>query len=209
MEFLEELADVSKDEKYAVAARKGMSHLKKTFETFNWEGQFEDVEVQRIPYHNLTLHTAISMFFYLCRDISSVSKERIAEAREVMRFAEDQFIVWEQAGWAGSDNVWHERTKEELQIKKWDWFRAYHVPCGLEQYRCYVPIDTAATKIVRFFLLMYKLEKKPLDLAKARALCDSLTRLQEESGRIPTWAQRETVTSDHQQDWFNCSGIKG
>ena len=51
---------------------------------------------------------------------------------------------------------------------------------------------------------MYKLEKKPLDLAKARALCDSLTRLQEDNGRIPTWAQHESASSDHQQDWFNC-----
>ena len=204
MEFLEELADVSKDEKYAVAARKGMSHLKKTFETFNWEGQFEDVEVQRTPYHNLTLHSAISMFQYLCRDTSSVSKERTAQAREVMRYAEDQFIIWEQAGWAGSPNVYKWRTKEELQKKEWNWFRAYHVPCGLEQYRCYVPIDTASAKIARFFLLMYKLEKKPLDLAKARALGDSLTRLQEDSGRIPTWAEHESSQNEHHKDWINC-----
>ena len=203
MEFLEELTEVTGKKKYQQAAAKGLPHLERTFESFDWEGQFEDVEAQKIPYNNLTLHSAASMFLYLCRN-TPVSKERIEQAREVMRFAEDQFIVWEQAGWAGSDNVWHERTKDELQIKTWNWFRAYHVPCGLEQYRCYVPIDSSATKIARFFLLMYKLEKKPLDLAKARALCDSITRLQEPSGRIPTWAQREVVTSDHNQDWFNC-----
>ena len=202
MEFLEELAEVSKDEKYAAAARKGISHLQRTYETFDWEGQFEDVEVQRIPYQNLTLHSAVSAFLYFCRNTSSVSKERIAEAREVMRFAEDQFIVWEQAGWAGSNNVWRWRTKEDLQKKEWNWFRAYHVPCGLEQYRCYVPIDTASAKIARFFLLMYKLEKKPLDLAKARALGDSLIRLQEDNGRIPTWAHHEKTPVE--DDWFNC-----
>ena len=202
MEFLEELAEAAKNEKYLLAAQKGMPHLRKTFAAFDWEGQFEDVEVQRIPYQNLTLHSAVSMFLYLCRDASSVSKKRIAEAREVMRFAEDQFIVWEQAGWAGSSNVSKWRTKEELRKKDWGWFRAYHVPCGLEQYRCYVPIDTASAKIARFFLLMYKLEKNPLDLAKARALGDSLIRLQEDSGRIPTWAHREKTPVE--DDWINC-----
>lgn len=203
MEFLEELTEVTGKKKYKQAAAKGLPHLQKTFESFDWEGQFEDVEAQKIPYQNLTVHSAVSMFLYLCRN-TPVSKECLAQAREVMRFAEDQFIIWEQAGWAGSDNVWRLRTKEELQIKTWNWFRAYHVPCGLEQYCCYVPIDSASAKVVRLFLLMYKLEKKPLDLAKARALCDSLIRLQEPSGRIPTWAQHETDIPSYQQDWFNC-----
>ena len=51
---------------------------------------------------------------------------------------------------------------------------------------------------------MYKLEKKPLDLAKARALGNSLTRLQEDSRRIPTWAQHEAPGTGHQSDWINC-----
>ena len=76
------------------------------------------------------------------------------------------------------------------------------MPCGLEQYKCYVPIDTAAAKIARFFLLMHKLENKPLDLAKARALGDSLTRLQEDNGRIPTWAEHEGAGTGHQSDWI-------
>lgn len=51
---------------------------------------------------------------------------------------------------------------------------------------------------------MYKLEKKPLDLAKARALGDSLTRLQNDSGRIPTWAEHEASQNEHNNDWINC-----
>ena len=203
MDFLEQLSDATGNSRYRAAAQKGMSHLQRTLESFNWEGQFEDIEAQVIPYHNLTLHSAVSMFLYLCRG-SCVSPERLRQAREVLRFAEDQFIVWEQAGWAGSSTTNKWRTKEELQIKKWNWFRAYHVPCGLEQYRCYVPVDSASAKIARFFLLMYKLEKNPVDLAKARALCDSLTRLQEKNGRIPTWAQNERNTANTNLDWFNC-----
>ena len=203
MDFLEQLSDATGNSRYRAAAQKGMSHLQRTLESFNWEGQFEDIEAQVISYHNLTLHSAVSMFLYLCRS-SCVSPERLRQAREVLRFAEDQFIVWEQAGWAGSSSTNKWRTKEELQIKKWNWFRAYHVPCGLEQYRCYVPVDSASAKIARFFLLMYKLEKNPVDLAKARALCDSLTRLQEKNGRIPTWAQNERNTANTNLDWFNC-----
>ena len=200
MEFLEKLSEVTKDQKYQLAAKKGMPFLQKMIQSFNWEGQFEDVEAQHIPYLNMTFHNATSLYLYLCRK-GTASKKMIREVREILRYSEDQFVIWEQPGWAGSSNVWRWRTKEELQTKKWGWFRYYHVPCTLEQYRCYVPIDSASAKMIRFYLLMYKLEKNPLDLAKARALGDSLTRLQENNGRIPTWADCDRPVKD---DWINC-----
>lgn len=205
MSFLEELADVTKEKKYALAAKKGMPHLRKIYETFNWEGQFEDVEAQKKPYLNMTFHNATAMYLYLCKK-GKVSQKTIQEAREIQRYSEDQFVIWEQPGWAGSDNVWNWRTKKELQTEKWGWFRYYHVPCVLEQYRCYVPIDSASAKMISFYLLMYKLEKNPLDLAKARALGDSLTRLQENNGRIPTWAHRDCPVNGGGTggDWINC-----
>lgn len=200
MEFLEKLSEITGDRKYMRAAEKGIPHLRKMIRSFNWEGQFEDVEAQHTPYLNMTFHNAASLCLYLCRK-GPVSKKMIREVREILRYSEDQFVIWEQPGWAGSSNVWNWRTKEELRIKKWGWFRHYHVPCTLEQYRCYVPIDSASAKMIRLYLLMYKLEKNPLDLAKAYALGDSLTRLQESSGRIPTWADCDRPVKD---DWINC-----
>lgn len=203
MEFLEQLSDVTGQTQYRQAAERGLQHLQDVFATFNWEGQFEDVEAQAKAYHNLTLHSAASMFLYLCGK-PSASPELIAQAREVLRFAEDQFVIWEQPGWAGTDHWYQPRTKEELQTRNWGWLNEYRVPCALEQYLCYVPVDSATAKMARFFLMMYKLEKNPLDLAKARALCDSLTRWQNDNGRIPTWGHSEKFSSDPDKDWFNC-----
>ena len=200
MQFLDRLSAVTGQKKYTLAARKCLPVLRKVAETFNWEGQFEDVEAQHKTYLNMTFHNATSLYLYLCRRDPS-DKKLIREAREIQRYSEDQFIIWEQPGWAGSSNVWTWRTEKDLQTRDWGWFRRYHVPCTLEQYRCYVPIDSASAKMIRYYLLMYDLEKNPLDLAKARALGDSLTRLQEKSGRIPTWADCDRpVTSD----WINC-----
>lgn len=200
MGFLERLSEISKRKKYSLAAKKGIPWMRQMFDTFNWEGQFEDVEAQQRNYCNMTFHNATGMYQYLCRK-TKVTRELIREAREIQRYSEDQFIIWEQPGWAGSSSVWDWRTKEELQAKKWGWLRFYQVPCTLEQYRCYVPVDASSATMIRYYLMMYDLEKNPLDLAKARALGDSLTRLQESSGRIPTWSDHYASTND---DWINC-----
>lgn len=200
MSFLEKLANVTQQTKYRNAAQNGMPYLRRMMDSFDWEGQFEDVEAQQVSFSNMTFHNATAMYLYLCKG-NNVSDELIREAREIQRYSEDQFIVWEQPGWAGSFNEWNWRTKEELQTRAWGWFKSYHVPSTYEQYRCYVPIDGASCKMIRYFLMMYDLEKNPLDLAKARALGDSLTRLQEPNGRIPTWADRDRPVSE---DWINC-----
>ena len=46
------------------------------------------------------------------------------------------------------------------------------------------------------------MEKDPLYLAKARALCDQLTRVQHENGQIPThWMHTQNAEDNF---WFNC-----
>ena len=71
----------------------------------------------------------------------------------------------------------------------------------LEQYRCYLPVDASSAKMIRYFLMLYGLEKNPLDLAKARALGDAVTRIQCADGRIPTWMDPARPPSE---DWINC-----
>jgi hypothetical protein len=74
-------------------------------------------------------------------------------------------------------------------------------PSAMEQYSCYKNVDASIAKMIRFYLLMYDFEKNPLDLAKARALGDSLTRIQMANGRIPTWCNWKTGPD---ADWINC-----
>ena len=199
MLFLEALAEACGDTRYKTAAKRGVSFFSDLIDSFNWEGQFEDVAAQKTPYQNLSKHIATDIYLYLGK-IQPDAPEVRRGAREVQRFSEDQFIVWEQPGWAGSPDAFNERTEESLHSRNWGWLR-WHTPCALEQYRCYVPVDASVAKMIRYFLLMYDLEKNPLDLAKARALGDSFTRIQCSNGRIPTWMSPESPLSD---DWINC-----
>ena len=199
MVFLEELSNVTGEKKYREAAQKGFPHLERMMESFNWEGQFEDVEAQTKPYLNLTKHNATAAYLYLCRKEPG-NKELVRNAREVQRFAEDQFIIWEQPGWVGKYDPFSWRDPEDLNTGKWGW-QFYHTPCVLEQYRCYVPVNASSAKLIRYFLMMYDLEKDPLDLAKARALGDALTTVQGDDGRLPTWMNIGLPTAS---DWLNC-----
>ena len=69
----------------------------------------------------------------------------------------------------------------------------------MEQYYWYVPIDGSASKLIRTYLALYRAEGNPLDLAKAKALGDSMTRVQNPEGDIPTHWKGESHCS-----WWNC-----
>ncbi|MBQ6597968.1 MAG: hypothetical protein IJH79_10495, partial [Lentisphaeria bacterium] len=89
---------------------------------------------------------------------------------------------------------------ESMHSKTWGWDR-WHTPCVYEQFRCYLPVDSSSAKMIRYFLFLYDLDKNPLDLAKARALGDAVTRIQCPDGRIPTWMNPDRPV---ERDWINC-----
>jgi maltose/maltodextrin transport system substrate-binding protein len=62
--------------------------------TWNWQGQFEDVKPQP-PYENLTKHDACDYALHLLRRPVIPATEREL-ALEILRFAEDQFVIWAQ-----------------------------------------------------------------------------------------------------------------
>ncbi|MBO4448577.1 MAG: hypothetical protein J5807_03730 [Kiritimatiellae bacterium] len=164
--------------------------------TWNWEGQFEDVRPSS-PYSNLTKHNACDMALYILERFPK-NRKRIAEAREILRFAEDQFVCWELPfdGAAKETFFGDGDWKEGVGREKWG------LPGVLEQYGWYVPIDASASKLIKLYLALYRAEGKPLDLAKARTLGDSITRnLHTEDNHISThWYGFEPVA--HQ--WLNC-----
>ena len=199
MSFLEELSRASGDEKYRKAAEKGIPYIRNMLKSFNWEGQFEDVELMQKPYQNLTKHNGTDIVLYLARRTPGDAELR-GYARELQRFSEDQFIVWEQPGWMYKSHIPGFRPLEATRTKKWGWY-AWTTPAVLEQYRCFVPVDASLAKMIRYFLFLYDLEKDPMDLAKARALGDAVTRIQGPDGRIPTWCD---LSRPVEQDWINC-----
>ena len=159
--------------------------------TYNWEGQFEDSPLST-NYMNLTHYGPTSLAVYYCSNRAD-KPEYIELAKEMMRFVEDQFVVWKRAcPWphpAPDDGLPYDPSK-------------YHTPCGLEQYGWHVPIDASTSWILKGFLALYKAGCGGLYLAKAKALADQLTRVQHENGQIPThWMNTEAAEKNF---WFNC-----
>ena len=165
--------------------------LNKRLEIYDWEGQFEDIALNS-NYSDLTHVDADNMIIYIAKNLSDDPK-MMEEAEELMRFVEDQFVVWgEFAPWSDFLTWYEEKSK---------WFS----PTGLEQYFWYVPIDASTSAIIRALLSMYKATKNELILEKAFALGDSITRMQNpESGVVPTHWMKDDCVTNLDNFWINC-----
>ena len=186
--FLERMYALTGDMKYRTAADRAFAYIEKgPLTTWNWEGQFEDV-APTAPYQNLTKHDACDTAMYLVRRFPS-DQRRIAQAREILRFAEDQFVCWERP--------MHGIKDQRCKLGAWD-CDSWRCPAVLEQYNCYVPIDASSAKLIRTYLALFRATKNPLDLARARALGDAIIRETRDDGYLPTFWMKTC------EDWPNC-----
>ena len=182
--FLTALHRRTEDGRWRALSENAVNYVLNTqLRTYNWEAQFEDTAVCA-DYVNLTHFSAVALATYFA-EFYADDPERMKTARELMRYAEDQFVIWKRPySVASRDNS------------------SWHTPCALEQYFWYVPIDSSTAGIAQGFLAMYKAGGGDLYLAKARALMDQMTRMQREDGRIPThWMNTEEAEKNF---WFNC-----
>ncbi|MBO4217715.1 MAG: hypothetical protein J5940_07195, partial [Clostridia bacterium] len=158
--------------------------------SYNWEAQFEDSALST-DYFNLTHYAPVALASYLAENGAGGGSLELA--KELMRFAEDQFVVWKRPSpWChGSPDG---DTPYDTSI--------WHTPAVLEQYRWYVPIDASTSFVALGFLSLYKAGCGDIYLAKARALTDQLTRVQRDDGKIPThWMNTPEAEANF---WFNC-----
>ncbi len=154
---------------------------------YKWEGQFEDVKVSA-DYQNLTHFTAGNMIEYISENLAN-DENMVAEAVDLMRFIEDQFVVW----------------GEFSPLEAYGSNSIRYSPAGLEQYYCYCPIDSSTTSIMKDFIYMYRLKKDRLYLEKAMALGDTITRMQDpDSGMVPTFFMGENCAEGRRNFWINC-----
>ncbi|HUU29789.1 MAG TPA: hypothetical protein VM123_18460 [archaeon] len=162
---------------------------KKPFEDFNFEGQFEDVEPSK-RYMNLTHYTPIDAARHFF-DQAGEKPENLAKAEELLRFAEDQFVVWERP------------IPKPRPDREWMWHSdEWITPCALEQYECYVPVDASAASFISIFYKAYQATGKKLYLAKALSLANSMTIAQDpDTGRYPTW----WGPGRNAPGWINCA----
>jgi len=190
--FMKELYKATGDEDFNTLAKNAVEYVVKyQLSTYNWEGQFEDSPLST-NYMNLTHYGPVSLAQYYseyCKD----DKECMETAKELVRFAEDQFVIWKKP------YPWKHHTPDGEPMYDTS---IWHTPCALEQYGWYVPIDASASELIHGFMALYKAGCGGLYLAKAKALTDQLTNVQHENGQIPThWMNTEGAEKNF---WFNC-----
>lgn len=187
--FLAKIGGVLNEEKYMIAAKHAEEYMTKiVLPSFNWEGQFED-QAPRPAYVNNTEHSAVRYAQYLLSQKECSPKE-IDTVRTLLRYSEDQFVVWEKPMPRYPIFMSHSS----------DWL----LPCVLEQYEYYVPIDASAAAMLKFYMAMHRKTGDVLDLAKAKALADAITRGQDqESGRYLTYW--ENNDRGKVAGWINCA----
>ncbi|WP_114778570.1 hypothetical protein [Botryobacter ruber] len=158
------------------ATRKALAWIMEhPVKTFDWQGQFEDVYA-RPPYRNLSREQACDLAIYLFNN-SRDNPGHVQLAEELVRFSEDQFVVWEQPRAYAATNKTPGRSSK-------DWI----TPSVQEQYVFWYPVGRAAGVMVDTYWHAYKETRKPLYLAKAKAIANSFTVVQQaHEGEYPTF----------------------
>ena len=203
MTFLEELYKATGDVAFQRAGDRAFASIDRgPLADWDWEGQFEDIAPSTRRYQNLTKHMPCETALYMLKRFPG-DPHRLAQVREILRFAEDQFVMWRTPCRPDGTGPWAPGYQ----------FISWRTPAALEQYSCYSPIDASAAKLIKTYLALYRAEGKPLDLAKARALGASMVNNQDDNGRIRTYWIPEAGDDDPLAgavrlplggDWFNC-----
>lgn len=153
-----------------------------TMKTYDWRGQFEDMTVFVQPYENMTNCTP-SLFACLLLDKKNLSDVDTEKALELIRFCEDQFVLW---GTPADGNG----------------IVPIGIPCVFEQYDYQTPVDASACNMINAYIRAYNKTKDALYLAKAMSLTNNITVWQNTaSGFLPTlWK-----IGQGKDLWMNCA----
>lgn len=174
--------------RYADMSARAAKWMKEVaLETFDLTGQFEDVTVEGLkPYQNLTNCTASPYASYILR--GHPSAEEIEDARDLIRLSEDQFVHWNA-------------------LPNKDGVRPIATPCVYEQHRYQVPVDNSSCNVANAYLDLYEATGDELAFAKAKALVDNLTVVQDiTNGKIPTtFDLRGPERNKRRTYWINCT----
>lgn len=160
----------------ATATMKAFNYIMENpVKSFDWQGQFEDVAA-RPPYTNLSREQSCDLAIYLLNN-SKGKPGNVTLAEELIRFSEDQFVIWEQ-------------PMDKASKKKgpgWDpenWI----TPSVQEQYVFWNPVGRAAGIMVDTYWHAFDVTKNDMYLARAKSLANSFTLVQQaHDGDYPTF----------------------
>jgi hypothetical protein len=159
------------------ANRKALSFIMNNpVKTFDWHGQFEDI-YERPPYQNLSREQACDLAIYLFRN-SKDNAGNIKLAEDLVRFSEDQFVIWEKP----RPDLVVGKEGQGAMSKNWI------TPSVQEQYAYWMPVGRAAGIMVTTFWEAYNATKKDIYLAKAKSIANTFTVVQKlHGGDYPTY----------------------
>ena len=175
-------------DEFAPAREKGARWMDEVaVERFDMTGQFEDISVLGLePYQNLTNVSACAYASYLLRK-PSMSDRDLQNARDLIRFSEDQFVHW----------AYHDLTP--------DGFHKKNAPGVHEQYKYEMPVSSSSCNVANALLDYYEVTGDRLAYAKAKALIDNITIQQNAvDGMIPTSFEWREPTR-RRTFWVNCT----
>jgi hypothetical protein len=184
--FLNRLSAQCGCSEYSALSERALSWIEENLaKDFNWEGQFEDQKPSE-SYRNLSKGQAVDYALHLLESAGNDSM-MIRSAVELIRFAEDQFVIWEDPE---QGDYWGIESK--------DWM----TPCVLEQYNFYTPVNTSSASMIDAFRKAYDKTGNILYLAKAIDLANSIVYAQNsETGHYPTYLVSNLL---QQEGWINC-----
>lgn len=144
--------------------------------TYDWQGMFEDIGPRPV-YSNQSREQVCDMAIYLLKN-SKDNTPNLMLAEELIRFAEDQFVIWEKPAIKA-------RSKK---AKGPAWEPENWITPGIqEQYTFWEPVGRAAGIMMETYREAYNVTKKDIYLAKAKSIANTFTLVQSKhKGDYPT-----------------------
>lgn len=157
--------------------------------TWDWQGQFEDVGTHE-AYKDLSRKEPCQLAIYLLKNKSNDSAY-VKLAITLIRFSEDQFVIWEKP------RLLNQKSNSKGR-RSTNWI----TPCAQEQYVYWVPTGPAAMRMVTAFWYAYEATHEKLYLAKAESIANAMTRVQNEHhGEYSTYFTKDRLGGE----WLNCN----
>ena len=159
--------------------------------TSHWLAQYEDVDIRLFaPYERMSREQTCDLAIYLFRRYPD-RPDYLALAEDLIRFAEDQFLTWEQP----EDLVVTTtrggtlRPPPEVSVAgPGGYSKNWMTPTVHEQYGFWMPSARNTGLMIETYWHAYAATRKEIYLAKARSIANNFTRVQKEhDGDYPTF----------------------
>ena len=222
--FMERLSREAKDNQWRNIADKAFGYIEAgPLKTYDFAPQFEDT-IPSAHHRDLTSAMPLEIARYLLKRFPD-NPARRAEARELIRWVEDQFVCWRKPcradgrgiisePWHGFNPVWSPVCPmDDMSYKHYrNWEDSFDewidVPGVREKYRWQVMINSLVASTACAYLELYRIDGDKLSLAKAKTLGDSIVKVQAmgPDGEIATqWVMRDVLKGVHcTENWTNC-----